>query len=255
MKNMTIAEFETLASCGDWNRKQDIEIIETQDRTVEDYDDTDGLVLTAIPHTFGVANKFSTLDGITIGYTENFKFDDHQADTFAASPEGLDEVWTAEGVIVIDEDGDELNAHELAEYLNPDFQSIDYTQLIDDMNANTDIDIDEDSDMGTIILEIDNAPSLRFTGAEIGCAASSENNASSVYSGTAGRWAELTLYKTQGGKLICHQIGRTIVGSERNRFSGAVCETVDEVKGFFGHRWLAKELYESAGIEDVTEVD
>jgi hypothetical protein len=31
--------------------------------------------------------------------------------------------------------------------------------------------------------------------------------------------------------------------------------TVDEVKQFFGHRWLAKELYKSAGIEDVQDVE
>lgn len=38
-------------------------------------------------------------------------------------------------------------------------------------------------------------------------------------------------------------------------FSGKVCETLAEVKEFFGHRWLAKELYAEAGIDDAVEVE
>jgi len=77
---------------------------------------------------------------------------------------------------------------------------------------------------------------------------------SAYYSGQVGRWTELTLYKTQGGKFVCHQIGRTQWQGERDRFSGKVCETLDEVREFFGHRWLAKDLYAKADIEDVVEV-
>lgn len=41
----------------------------------------------------------------------------------------------------------------------------------------------------------------------------------------------------------------------RDRFTGTVCDTTDEVREFFGHRWLAKELYTEAGIKDVVEVE
>lgn len=34
-----------------------------------------------------------------------------------------------------------------------------------------------------------------------------------------------------------------------------VCEDLKEVKEFFGHRWLAKELYENAGIENVVTIE
>ena len=154
----------------------------------------------------------------------------------------------------MDEDGNELNAHELADYLDSDFSGIDYSVL--EIEQITDIDVDEDSDMETFILEIDNAPSVRFTGELVASAASSDNQAmGSSYSGQTGRWTELALYKTKGGKFVCHQVGRTRWQGERDRFSGEVCETIAEVKEFFGHRWLAKELYADASIDDVVEVE
>jgi hypothetical protein len=63
--------------------------------------------------------------------------------------------------------------------------------------------------METITLTIDNEPDLRFTGERIAFNSSSANNARSDYSGSTGRWTELALYRTIGGRYICHQIGRT----------------------------------------------
>jgi hypothetical protein len=34
-----------------------------------------------------------------------------------------------------------------------------------------------------------------------------------------------------------------------------VCETAADVIAFFGHGWLAKELYDDADIEDVQHVE
>lgn len=45
------------------------------------------------------------------------------------------------------------------------------------------------------------------------------------------------------------------MAGRKNRYSGAVCETEAEVIKFFGHGWLAKELYENAGIEDAEEIE
>lgn len=110
--------------------------------------------------------------------------------------------------------------------------------------------------METFVLRIDNEPNIRFTGELLAKSSSSDNNAAgSSYSGSTGRWTELALYKTKGGKYICHQIGYTRWQGERDIYSGEVCETLDEVKEFFGYRWLAKELYESAGIDDAIDVD
>ncbi len=67
--------------------------------------------------------------------------------------------------------------------------------------------------------------------------------------------SKLRLYRTQGGKYICEQVGRTQWQGEHDRHSGAVCETEAEVQEFFGHGWLAKELYDRAGIQAVEVIE
>lgn len=109
--------------------------------------------------------------------------------------------------------------------------------------------------MEQFTLEIDKAPAFRFTGELLAAESSSQNNASNYYSGETGRWAELALYKTRAGKYVCHQIGRTCWAGEHDRYSGKVCDTLDEVREFFGHGWLAKALYASAQIDDYTSID
>ena len=110
--------------------------------------------------------------------------------------------------------------------------------------------------METFTLEMDNAPGARFTGELLARAASSDNQAmGSHYSGQTGRWTELALYKTKGGRYVCHQVDRSRWKGERDRFSGKVCDTLEEVKDFFGHLWLAKELYADAGIDDAVQVE
>lgn len=255
MKRMTLAEFETLVARQDWQREQHIEITECTHRPIEVMEDGDDAPrLRDIPHTYGFAEQCSTLDGITICYSENFSYDDCQPESFSCSTEGMDTAWTIEGVEVVDEDGDPICASDLCAELPGDFEHIDYSTL--QIAQHTDIDYDEDSDMETFTIKRDNEPDLRLSGEIIGHAASSANNAAgSRYSGQTGRWTELTLYKTAGGKYVCEQVGRTQWQGERDRFSGAVCETIEEVIEFFGHRWLAKELYAEAGINDVVEID
>lgn len=70
-----------------------------------------------------------------------------------------------------------------------------------------------------------------------------------------GRWFELTLYQTVGGKYICQKEDVACWQGERNRYSAEVVETLGEVKEFFGNGWVSKELYAEAGIENVIEVD
>lgn len=255
MKTISITEFETLVARNDWQREQDHEVVEHLDRQVEEWDEeSESLDLIDIPHVWGWAFKTSTLNDIKITYTETFNYDECNPDSLFTGTEGLDDVWSVEGILVVDEDGDELNAHELADYLDSDFSSIDYSML--EIEQVTDIDLDEDSGMKTFTLEIDNAPNVRFTGELIASAVSSDNQATgSSYSGQTGRWTELSLFKTKGGKYICHQVGRTRWQGERDRFSGEVCETLEDIKEFFGHRWLAKELYAEAGIDDAVKVE
>ena len=256
--SISIAEFKTLVARNDWHREQDHEVVERLDRQVEEWDEeNESLDLIDIPHVWGWASKTSTLDGIKIGikitYTAGFSYDDYDPESLYTGTEGQDEVWSVEGVLVVDEDGDELTAHELDDYLGADFSSIDYSVL--DISQVTDIDVDEESPMETFTLDIDNAPSVRFTGELVASASSDDQAIGGSYSGQTGRWTELALYKTKGGKIICHQVGRTRWQGERDRFSGKVCETLSEVKRFFGRRWLAKELYAEASIDDAVEVE
>ena len=255
MKTISINEFETLVARNGWHRDQDHEVVEYLDRQVSEWDEeTESVDLTDIPFVWGWASKTSTLDGIEITYTAGFIYDDCDPESLSTGTEEQDDVWTVDGVRVVDEYGDELEAHELGYYLGADYSSIDYSVM--EIEQVTDIDVDEDSNMETFTLEIDNAPSVRFTGELVASAASSDDQAiGSSYSGQTGRWTELALYKTKGGKFICHQVGRTRWQGERDRFSGKVCETLAEVKEFFGHRWLAKELYAEASIDDAVDVE
>ncbi|MEJ1399231.1 MAG: hypothetical protein RPU41_00635 [Candidatus Sedimenticola sp. (ex Thyasira tokunagai)] len=112
------------------------------------------------------------------------------------------------------------------------------------------------SDKEKIVIRRDNAPDISFVGERIGYACSSDSDTvGSCYSGSVGRWAELELYDTSAGSYVCSEISHTSWLGERDKFRGAVCADTAGVIEFFGHRWLAKELYDNAGIEDVETVD
>lgn len=255
MKTISVADFKSLVSRNDWQRRQDIEIVDRNDRELEKWDgENASLMQMTVSHVWGWASVISTLGGITVTYTEAFNYDEYDRFSLTTGTTGQDTVWSVDGVTVVDEDGDERDAHDLTDYLSPVFSTIDYSALR--IEQVTDIDVDEDSDMETFKIEIDNAPDFRFTGEVVASVASSDNQAmTSRYSGQTGRWTELTLYKTVGGKFVCHQIGRTRWQGERDRFSGKVCQSLEEVKEFFGHRWLAKELYVKADIDDSIEIE
>jgi hypothetical protein len=101
----------------------------------------------------------------------------------------------------------------------------------------------------------DSALNLRFTGEIIATAVSSPEILDSNYSRSSGRWIELTLYRTKGGKYVCHERGCTQFKGEHERNRAIVCETQDGVIDVFGAGWLAKELYKDAGIDCAIEVE
>ena len=81
------------------------------------------------------------------------------------------------------------------------------------------------------IVKRDNDKDIKFTGnliAEI----SSKKPVDDI------RWTELQLYRTQGGKFICSEIGRTTIEGEHNHHKADVCEDHDEVINFFGYGWF-----------------
>lgn len=252
MKIINLEEFKALVADGNWQREVDHEVIDRVEKPTTDCDNNEVMV----GHTYGWATLTSTLGDIEITYEEGFSYDDYEPDTFATSTDGLHSVWSVKGLTVIDPDYDneEIDAHDLADYLSDEFSSIKYDFL--QIQQTDDIDVTEDDTMEIITLEINNAPNIRFTGELVASASSSDNQAmGSSYSGETGRWTELALYKTASGKYVCHEVGRTRWQGEHDRYSGEVCETLDQVIEFFGHRWLAKELYAEAGIDDAVEVE
>lgn len=242
MKTISITDFEKLVALKNWKREQEFVAIERTTRQDEEYDPESGYHnQVEIPHVYGWVTKTSTLDNIKIAYTESFNFDENDFDTLSTGTEGMDDVWSLDGAIVVDDEGDELDVYDLAAYLDSRFTEIDYTGL--EIDKVIDIDVNEDSKMGTFTIEIDNKPNLRFTGELLASVSNSDNT---------GRWTELALYKTKGGKYVCHEIARTSWGTlqnERDSFKGKLCETLAEVKEFFGYSQLAKELYAEANID------
>ena len=164
---------------------------------------------------------------------------------------------SAGDLTIVDEDDDEIGRSELADLIRGAIDGLEMpeaaiNQLIP---ALTVTDITEDSDMEIITLENDNAPDVRFNGELVAKTSSSPDTASSYFSGSTGRYTILSLYKTAGGKFVAHKIGVTQWQGERDRNTVKVCENVAEVVEFFGHGWLAKDLYFEAGITDIQEVE
>lgn len=167
------------------------------------------------------------------------------------------DTFVLSGFDLVDDDGDTISPrgvrHALVNLLEGREWELEVKALLPEPECEI---IDKDNDMDTIEIRRDNAPNIKFSGELVASTSSSANNASgSNYSGSAGRWTELYLYKTKGGKYICSSIGRTQWQGERDRFSGEVCDDLAGVVGFFGQGWLAKDLYEEAGIDASISVE
>jgi|SRR5690554_882060 len=98
------------------------------------------------------------------------------------------------------------------------------------------------------------APDVSFCG-ELLATASSENIASKMRGKkNNSRWTVLELYKTEAGAFVCVNIGRSSKPGEVDQAKVEVVETEKAVIDFFGQGWLSKELYETAGIENVIRI-
>lgn len=107
--------------------------------------------------------------------------------------------------------------------------------------------------METIIVKRDNERDIKFIGKKIASVASYENDPGSI-----GHWNKLFLYRTKGGKYICEKFDCTVWGEEKIRREGCICgaiNQIDQIIEFFGTGYLAKELYETAGIDTAIEVE
>ncbi len=109
----------------------------------------------------------------------------------------------------------------------------------------------------TFIVKRDDKPKLQFNGRLLAAVASVPDRGSPDFSGNIERWTELKLYRTAGGKLICHQRKLDWWGDHLVSSTATVCDTKEEVIAFFGHGWLADHLYADAEITDaeITDVE
>ncbi len=104
--------------------------------------------------------------------------------------------------------------------------------------------------METITLENHQGPDVRFQGEEIASTTSKAINGPG-----STRWTELTLYRSQGGKLICHEVGITCWEGEHNRYTVHFADDEKELIEALGYGRLAKVLYAEAGIDHAVDVD
>ena len=263
---MTEQQFREWAATAVFTAEESIEGATAFQKETGDYDDDTGERITVdgvyawscktVRATLPDGSAFETAYQMNVEWvgTERERYtDDYEAE----EGEGLPAI-ELQGVTLVDEDGDALRGWEvdsIAREAIPGLTDIDNEALIPAV-ITSDIDFDEEStNMETITIKNDNAPAIRFTGELVAKVSSSANNASSNYSGHTGRYTILRLYKTKGGKFIAESIGVTQWQGEHDRHKAQVCENEADVIAFFGHGWLAKDLYEEAGIEDVTNVD
>lgn len=100
--------------------------------------------------------------------------------------------------------------------------------------------------MEQFTVTVDDGPDIRFKGERIALASTEED---------CGRWMELALYRTAGGKFVCAQSHFTKWQGEADSHTATVCENHAGVIEFFGHDRLAKEIYNDAGIDAAIKVD
>ena len=82
--------------------------------------------------------------------------------------------------------------------------------------------------MKEITLQLDNQSTFNF----IGCKLSSVKDEKT----------QLALYRTLGNKFVCHRI-------RIDDNDGRVCDTIEEVMGFFGASTLSEMLYTQSGAD------
>ncbi|MDZ4390416.1 MAG: hypothetical protein U0974_11885 [Gemmatimonadales bacterium] len=109
--------------------------------------------------------------------------------------------------------------------------------------------------MKAFVLEMSDGPKICFDGKILAKVVSSgDPKEESRFSGLVGRRTELALYKTQEGTFICHRTSLQGTRSQRSKFEGGAYRDLKQVMDFFGHGWLARELYAKASIDDTMRV-
>lgn len=98
-------------------------------------------------------------------------------------------------------------------------------------------------------LEADNRTDVAFTGLKLASVKSRD------YNNRTDRWTELHLYRTQGGKYVVQTLGMTSIQGEHVKRIVDIASNLAELYEICGHGWLAKYLYQAAGLSDVQRID
>lgn len=69
------------------------------------------------------------------------------------------------------------------------------------------------------------------------------------------RWSEIHLYATPHGRYLCQVIGRSLVPNEVNRYRLVRAGSIGDMIDALGHGWLAKQVYDAAGIVHAVSLD
>jgi len=80
-------------------------------------------------HMWGYAQKISRCADITILYAESFFYTENQPQSLLTTSEGVDRVWALEGVIVVNDDVNEVPSNVWSRYLPLNFSQVDYSRL------------------------------------------------------------------------------------------------------------------------------
>lgn len=130
MKTLSIAEFKELISRNDWQHEQSMVVEDADYRQHPEYDEPTGKQnMVDIFHIWGWARKISRLDDITFVVAEGYSYDEHDVDSFKTVEPEYDQ-FSVEGLIVLYEDGEQLQASEIFDYLPDACTSFDYSDLL-----------------------------------------------------------------------------------------------------------------------------
>jgi hypothetical protein len=243
METMTTAEFTAFLSRTDWKTEQEIHLGGEGERDVEQWDEaSQSFEQTTALRATGYASLISTVDEVRITYSESFEYDCFEGSSLKTSCEGIDDVWEIEGIEIRDENGETLDWPDFADMIPNAFSRIDYSEL--NIDQITDIDSTPVDGVDQVTIKNDRAPSLRFSGTPLGSVCNQVNRRVDETE----RQFKLALYQSAAGKYVCERVGYARWPSENDFHQAQVCDTVADVKAFFGERPLAKELYQLVGL-------
>jgi hypothetical protein len=133
-------------------------------------------------------------------------------------------------------------------------------------------------------LAVDDEEDIAFIGRCLASVESSPDPSSADFSRSEGRWTALSVYETLKGNIVCYEERKSSLPGERSKCKANVILNIQvahvgeyhrggfltsrreerpkvsenmhsEVRAFFGQGWLAKRLYDAAGIENARHID